>query len=433
MSSSASVTDQIYQSLPKRPHVHQRIARPLAVGTTLLRVVRRSEVTLLAAAIAYYALVSLFPLLLLSLVVASTLGGQAFADAIVTALSDVLSPSGEALVRDALTNARGRGGATVVGIGLLLWGGLKLFRGLDIAFSMVYGEHEVEPLLMQLRNAIAALVAVGVAVGLTLAVGIVARALGIPFGVLGLPLVLTATFLPLFYIFPDADLTLRETLPGAVFAAVGWTVLSAGFQLYAAAADSAALYGVVGGVLLLVTWFYLGGIVLLLGVILNGVLAGDIGETAIEDRQLQHDPLRDVGQRMSDPGADNADDADDATASHEGVDVAELRAEIDELESRIEARTLHRDEVERDLKRYVRKRVRRGHATGWGPYLVLLYGTAMTLGAFYFLSSGWAILAMFVIWLSTLGLYALMLLVGVTVNTIGLPGKLLDKVRDFRR
>jgi len=410
--------------------VHQRIARPLAVGTTLLRVVRRSEVTLLAAAIAYYALVSLFPLLLLSLVVASTLGGQAFADAIVAALSDVLSPSGEALVRDALTNARGRGGATVVGIGLLLWGGLKLFRGLDIAFSMVYGEHEVESLLTQLRNAIAALVAVGAAVGLTLAIGIVARALGIPIGVLGLPVVLTAAFLPLFYIFPDTDLTLAETLPGAVFAAVGWTVLSAGFQLYAAAADSAALYGVVGGVLLLVTWFYLGGIVLLLGVILNGVLAGDIEETAIEDRQLQHDPLRDVGQQMSEPGADNADDA---TTSRGDVDVAELRAEIDELESRIEERTLHRDEVERDLKRYVRKRVRRGHATGWGPYLVLLYGTAMTLGAFYFLSSGWAILAMFVIWLSTLGLYALMLLVGVTVNTVGLPGKLLDKVRDFRR
>ena len=410
--------------------MHQRIARPLAVGTTLLRVVRRSEVTLLAAAIAYYALVSLFPLLLLSLVVASTLGGQAFADTIVASLGNVLSPSGETLVRDALTNARGRGGATVVGIALLLWGGLKLFRGLDVAFSMVYGEHEAEPLLEQLRNAIAALAAVGVAIGLTLAVGIVAGALGFSFGVLGLPVVLTAAFLPLFYIFPDTDLTIGEALPGAVFAAVGWTVLSAGFQIYAATADSAALYGVVGGVLLLVTWFYVGGIVLLLGVILNGVLAGDVEQTAIEDRQLQHDPLRDVGQRMSETGADTADDA---TASSGDVDVAELRAEIDELESRIEERTLHRDEIERDLKRYVRKRVRRGHATGWGPYLVLLYGTAMTLGAFYFLSGWVAFLTMLVVWLSTLGLYVMMLLVGVTVNAVGLPGKLLDKVRDFRR
>lgn len=409
--------------------MHQRIARPLAVGATLLRVVRRSEVTLLSAAIAYYALVSLFPLLLLSLVVASTLGGQAFADTIVASLGNVLSPSGEQLVRDALTNARGRGGATVVGIALLLWGGLKLFRGLDVAFSMVYGEHEAEPLLTQLRNAIAALAAVGVAIGATLAIGIVASAFGFSFGVLGLPVVLTAAFLPLFYIFPDTDLTIRETLPGALFAAVGWTILSAGFQIYAATADSAALYGVVGGVLLLVTFFYIGGIILLLGVILNGVLAGDVEQTAIEDRQLQHDPLRDVGQRMSEPGADT----DDAAASSGDVDVAELRAEIDELESRIEERTLHRDEIERDLKRYVRTRVRRGHATGWGPYLVLLYGTVMTLGAFYFLSGWVAFLTMLVVWLSTLGLYVMMLLVGVTVNAVGLPGKLLDKVRDFRR
>jgi YihY family inner membrane protein len=412
--------------------VHERIARPLAVGTTLLRVVRRSEVSLLAAAIAYYALVSLFPLLLLSLAAASILGGEAFADTIVSSLSGVLSPSGETLVRDSLTSASGRGGATLVGIGLLVWGGLKLFRGLDIAFSMVYGDHTVEPLPVQIRNAVTALLAVGVAISATILVGIAARALGIPIGVLGLPAVLTAAFLPLFVIFPDADLSLREALPGAVFAAVGWTVLSAAFQVYAAAAESAALYGVVGGVLLLVTWFYLGGIILLLGVILNGVLAGDVEDGASGDRQLQHDPLRDIGQQMSEAGPDDA--TDDRTASRQAdVDVAELREEIDELEARIEERTLHRDEIERDLKRYVRKRVRRGHATGWGPYLVLLYGTVMTLGAFYFLSGWVAFLTMIVIWLSTLGLYALMVLVGVTVNTLGLPGKLLEKLRDLRR
>jgi YihY family inner membrane protein len=401
------------------------------VGATLLGVVRRSEVTLLAAAIAYYALVSLFPLLLLSLAAASILGGEAFADTIVSSLSGVLSPSGETLVRDALTDSGGRGGATLVGLVLLVWGGLKLFRGLDIAFSMVYGQHEPEPLLDQFQNAVAALLAVTVAVGLTVLVGIAARALGLSVGILGLPAVLTAAFLPLFYIFPDADLSIRETLPGAVFAAVGWTVLSAAFQVYAAAAESAALYGVVGGVLLLVTWFYLGGIVLLLGVILNGVLADDVEKRAIEDRQLQHDPLRDIGQQMSEAGPDDA--TDDRTASREeDVDVAELRTEIDDLEARIEERTLHRDEIERDLKRYVRKRARRGHATGWGPYLVLLYGTVMTLGAFYFLSGWVAFLTMLVVWLSTLGLYTLMVLVGVTVNVFGVPGKLLDKLRDLR-
>jgi hypothetical protein len=56
----------------------------------------------------------------------------------------------------------------------------------------------------------------------------------------------------------------------------------------------------------------------------------------------------------------------------------------------------------------------------------------MTLGAFYFLNGVWAVLAMVVIWLSTLGLYTLMVLVGVTFTVAGLPGRLRDTVRDFR-
>ncbi|MFW5938680.1 MAG: YihY/virulence factor BrkB family protein, partial [Halanaeroarchaeum sp.] len=112
----------------------------------------------------------------------------------------------------------------------------------------------------------------------------------------------------------------------------------------------------------------------------------------------------------------------------------ELEAQVDEFEDGIEDRTVHREEIERDLKRYVRKRVRRGHARGWGPYLVLLYGTAMTIGAFYFLqdSAGFAILAMIVIWLSTLGLFALMLIVGVIFNVLSLPGRARDAIGGLR-
>jgi hypothetical protein len=89
--------------------------------------------------------------------------------------------------------------------------------------------------------------------------------------------------------------------------------------------------------------------------------------------------------------------------------------------------------VEADLKRYVRRRIRRGHARGWGPYLVLLYGTVMTLGAFYFLDGVWAILAMLVLFLSTLGLYALFVLVGVGLSLLGTPRRAYERVREFRK
>jgi len=110
-----------------------------------------------------------------------------------------------------------------------------------------------------------------------------------------------------------------------------------------------------------------------------------------------------------------------------------LRDDLESFETDVEERTVHRSAVEEELRSYVRSRLRRGHARGWGPYLVLLYGTAMTLGAFYLLSGGWAILAMLVVWLSTLGLYALMLVVGTLLNLVSLPGRAAGKVRDFRR
>lgn len=110
--------------------------------------------------------------------------------------------------------------------------------------------------------------------------------------------------------------------------------------------------------------------------------------------------------------------------------VTELREAIEDLETRVEEHTVPRSEIESDLKQYVRSRVRRGHARDWGPYLVLLYGTAMTIGAFYLLSGGWAILAMLVVWLSTLGLYVLMVLTGAIMGGLSVPGRVVDLVRD---
>ncbi|WP_321167567.1 hypothetical protein [Halonotius roseus] len=133
----------------------------------------------------------------------------------------------------------------------------------------------------------------------------------------------------------------------------------------------------------------------------------------------------DDGDRVEPRGAPDIGDLDDR--------LAELRAEFDEFEDDIEDRTVDKSAVESDLKRYVRRKLRRGHARGWGPYLVLLYGTIMTLGAFYWLQNDWvAILAMLIIFLSTLGLYTLFVIVGVGFNVLGAPGKALDLVRDRR-
>ncbi|PSQ17979.1 hypothetical protein BRD02_02230 [Halobacteriales archaeon QS_8_69_73] len=188
-----------------------------------------------------------------------------------------------------------------------------------------------------------------------------------------------------------------------------------------AGAASYETYGVLGGTLLLMTFLYVGALLLFVGVVLNAVLAGR-GHTALPGRGADTpEPTAVLDGTMT------RDRPDDPSEEQLREELERLHEELDRVEEHIEDRTVHREEIEGDLRRYVRRRVRRGKARGWGPYIVLLYGTVMTLGAFFFLRGVWAVLAMLVVWLSTLGLYALMLIVGTTVTVAGLPGRLRDR------
>jgi len=277
--------------------------------------------------------------------------------------------------------------------------------------------------------------------------------------------VLTVAFLPMYRQFPNPPIPIREAAPGAVFAGAGWTLLQAGFQIYAAGAGQYEAYGVIGGILLLVTWLYFAAVILILGAVTNAVLAdksangppfepetgsngGRVGTSA--DRQLQQGGDR-QSQHMAGEGREASTEVDageSTSVAEEGnrveprgaPDISEiddridqLRADFDAFEDDVRDRTVDKPSVESDLKRYVRSKMRRGHARGWGPYLVLLFGTVMTLGAFYYLQSDWvAILAMVIIFLATLGLYVIFVVVGLGLNLLGVPGKAIDKARDRR-
>jgi cytochrome c-type biogenesis protein CcmH/NrfG len=128
-------------------------------------------------------------------------------------------------------------------------------------------------------------------------------------------------------------------------------------------------------------------------------------------------------------GRERASDAESVATDTDASNLDVLRERVATLETDLERKTVAREDLEADLRRYVRRRQRRGHARGWGPYLVLLYGTAATVGAFYFLSGGWAILAMIVLWLSTLGLYVVFVLAGVGVSILERLGRIPGRLR----
>ncbi|MFC4439371.1 MULTISPECIES: YihY/virulence factor BrkB family protein [Natrialbaceae] len=429
--------------------------RGLEFTRYVLRLARTEQLTLLAAGVAFYGFISLVPLMLLSLAVAASIGGETLAARVTTAADDILTPSAQQVLAETLVDESGRQGATVVGALGLLWGSSRILRGLDRAFSSVYGTAASKSLVETLWDAMVAAVAITIGLGL---VGILDLAFAlVPFdglafiGPMFVLLGLIVAFWPLYVIFPDANVGPREALPGTLVAAFGWFVLSRTFSLYAGVAGEYAFYGALGAVFLVLVWLYVGSIILIFGAILNAAIADREADRQLQSprpRQFSTEAMTDdatgadEGTTQDRPGSGDAertgtrssartrDRSDDPAALREELE--RLRDRVDEFEEGVERRTVRKESLESELKRYVRSRVRRSHARDWGPYLVLLYGTAMSIAAFYFLAGGWAILAMFVVWTSTLGVYVLMVLFGAGLSLFGVPGQLRDRVGEWR-
>lgn len=246
-----------------------------ALSRTLAHAMR-SDLPFTAAGIAYYAQVSLVPLGVLAFVAVSTVADDELAVRIVDAAGGALSPSGEALLRDAVTGRAGRWEASLAGLLVLSWGSLRLFRGLKTAFSDVYDDDD--SVAVRWTDSAVAALAVPTAVVVVLGAGVAVRWAGISLPVVlrpaALGVALTASLWPLFYVLPEAGVTYREALPGAVLAAGGWILLRTAFRAYVGFVGSTAVYGALGAVVLLVTWLYLASLLLVAGAVLNVVLAG---------------------------------------------------------------------------------------------------------------------------------------------------------------
>ncbi|GAB3699091.1 hypothetical protein GCM10028858_12780 [Halorubrum pallidum] len=246
----------------------------------------------MAGSIAYSAFVSLLPLVLLLVIAASVVGGESLAGRVRSATGSYLSPTGQSLLADSISQAGSQTGLSVLGIVVLLWGVFRVLRALDTAFSAIYDTQRRNDLPNQFKDGAVVLVALGAAFLAVLAAATILPFVpNIPFPGLvrsaSLILALSVVFLPVFYVFPDADLSLRMALPGAVVAAIGWALLNAGFGVYVAYSSTQDLYGVIGGVILLITFLYFGALVILIGAATNVVLMGRRAPASAETAKVQ--------------------------------------------------------------------------------------------------------------------------------------------------
>ncbi|QIB75072.1 YihY/virulence factor BrkB family protein [Halogeometricum borinquense] len=264
-----------------------RVERGVSLLRALVHEIRTEKLTFMAGSIAYHAFVSLLPLFLLLLAIAATFQNQTVDDSVRTLAGVVLTEGTRDDFFAEATRATQSTGVSLFGGAVLLWGTLRIFRGLDTAFSDIYESEASNTFGDQIKDGILVLFTLAIVLVIgsvvndtvgTVSSGTAAWLIGRLFLILGLTLALY----PMYYVFPDTDVSLLEVVPGTLTAAVGLTVFESLFQLYTAVSNTAPNSSVVAGILVLLTWLYFSGLVILLGAAVNAVLSNRSRDVNVE-------------------------------------------------------------------------------------------------------------------------------------------------------
>lgn len=243
----------------------------------------------LAAQLAYYFFLALFPALLFLIALAGFLASDDLIGRIVTMLQGVAPRDVVGIIRDQLSRitASPQGGILTFGVAAALWSSSAAMVAVIEALNKAYDVDDGRPWWKQRLTAI--LLTIGVALFILLSfalvlagpelAGWIANRFG--FGavfewtwkIVQWPIVfaLVATGVGLVYYFaPDVDQDFVWLTPGSVLATLLWLLTSLGFRIYVTNFGSyTETYGVIGGVMVLLLWLYLTGLVIVVGAEMN--------------------------------------------------------------------------------------------------------------------------------------------------------------------
>ena len=330
---------------------------------------KEENVTFMAAAITYQAFISLIPLLVLLFFLLTLVGDQSLANRVVNMTESFLPASAQRLLRQSISGSTASVGASIIGVVTLVWGAFKIFKGLDTAFSEIFDTESQNTFVDKFKDGAVVFVGLG---GALLAAVVATAAFGVlnvPFIGLLSPLLLvigvSIAFFPMYYVFPDMDLSPTDVLPGVVVAAVGWAALQSLFQVYIALAGAGGA-SAVGAVLILLTWLYFSSLILLVGAVVNAIRlgrAGDVGGPTDRDRTSGGEGTGVHANPYSDPTADPDELREERERLHRERDhlqreLRELRAERREQEDSDEDESKSVDDAS-ELRRVNRSLVRK--------------------------------------------------------------------------
>lgn len=233
-----------------------------------------------AAALTYYGIFSLFPLLLLAMALLGVVlrSSDVAREQVLTLVAGLL-PAGQAPLGEAIAGViEARGPAAGVGVLVLLWSALVWFWELDATVNQIWGVGKPRSLAKVVLLAVAMAAGTGGVVlasfAASAAVAVLARSAGGAPGAAGLwhatvSLLSGLTIAGLFYLLyrylPQRRVHAGDIWPAALAMAVVWEATRRALALYLAQQDLVSGYGPVGAAMALLLWLYAASTVVLLG------------------------------------------------------------------------------------------------------------------------------------------------------------------------
>ncbi len=246
----------------------------------------RDNVADWAGAVTYSGVMALFPFMLFLVALASVVISPEQAEQIVDQLGQVAPQNVTQIVGDRIRAiaSQSQTGLLTVGALVALWSASSGVSEVQRALNIMYGVKEGRPfwkargiaLLMTLVAGALAVVAGLAAVAAAPLASAIPGPLGTAVAWLRLPvagLIMMLLWALLYYALPDVEQDFRFITPGSVVGVVLWVLASWAFSLYVANFGKyEAVYGSLGGVVVMLLWMYLSSVVLLLGAEVNAVI-----------------------------------------------------------------------------------------------------------------------------------------------------------------
>ncbi len=247
----------------------------------------QAEVLGLSAQLAYFFLLSLFPFLMF---IVTLIGYLPFDDRMVIAVLAEYLPEDVVFMIDEnlkeIMNKRSGGLLSISIIGTL-WSASNGFNAITRSFNKAYGVKPARNFILNRIIAIGLMFSMVAAIIIALLFPVFGRLIG-EYVLVNVPLPETivdmwdvlrwvsssvmffVVFFVLYKLAPNKKMKENHVLYGTIFATVGWQLTSYGFSYYVETLGNYSLtYGSLGTVIVLMIWFYLSGIIITTGGVIN--------------------------------------------------------------------------------------------------------------------------------------------------------------------